>query len=211
VATGKTEPTLSRIPGDHRAGDCVQVNMNLHVANAFVIVATALQATGSDITSAPQVLDLAAHPEAYEIYATVLPRPWVQGKGPLLLQQETERVVGDPCGLLKNQTGEWADAAKDFEHQNARPWLLQAAFPNYFQYQFIRRAVIEAQDARVPGTYPGRAGLAPYVIVSAVGFNRDRTKAIVTVQQRLQGWVSRLELKDAKWEPATGEVCTWVA
>jgi hypothetical protein len=136
----------------------------------------------------------------------------VQQRGTLLLQQETERgFAGDPCGLLKNQTGEWADAAKDFEQQNDRSWLLQAAFPNYSQYQFIRRAEIEAQDARVPGTYPGRAGVAPYAVVSAVGFNRDRTKALVTVHLRLQGWVSRLELKDAKWQPAAGETCTWVA
>src|SRR5262249_2854663 len=152
----------------------VEMSMNLYIATIFVIGATILQGAGSNTSSAPQVLDSTEHTEAYEIYATELPRPWVQEKGALLLQQETERgFAGDPCGLLKNQTGEWADAARDFKQQNAHSWLLQPAFPNYFQYRFIRRAEIVAQDARVPGTYPGRPGVAPYAIVSAVGFNRD--------------------------------------
>jgi len=184
------------------------MSMNLHVANVFVIGVTLLQASGR--ATAPEALDPTTHREAYEVYATELPRPWVQLKGDVVLQQETERGIADPCGLLKNQTGEWADVAKDFEEQNARVWLLQRGLPEYFQYRLLRRRDIDAQDARVPGTYPGRPGVAQYAAVSAVGFNHDRTKAMVYVHVRLEGSFTKLELTDGKWQPV-GETCKVVS
>jgi hypothetical protein len=182
------------------------MGMNLHLAHVFVISVAVLQATGSSITSAPQVLDATAHPEAYAIYATELPKLWAQEKDTLLLQQETGGPHSDPCGILKKQTGDWADAAQDFLEQNARVWMLQPALPK-IQYRLIRRDEIEAQDARLPGTYPGRPGVAQYAVVSAIGFSHDRTKAVVYVHLRLHGWLSKLELKDGKWQ-SVGEGCT---
>jgi hypothetical protein len=185
------------------------MSLNLHLANVSVICATILQAAATN-TGTSRVLDATAHPEAYQVYATELPTRWAQEKGTLLLQQETERpYMSDPCGYLKKQTGDWADAAKDFQEQNAHVWIVQAALPT-IQYRLIRHAEIVAQDARVPGTFPGRPGVVQYAVVSAVGFNRDRTKAIVSVHLRLQGWVSKLELKDRKWQPV-GETCGWIA
>lgn len=187
------------------------MTMNFSSANVLVICATVLQASGPAGT-APAVLDSTTHADAYAIYATELSQLWAQSTPPLMLQQETERGFAgrDQCALLKNQTGDWAEAAKDFDLQNARVWLLQPAMPNGIQYRLVRRFEMDAQEAQVPGTYPGRAGLAQYAAVSAVGFNHDRTKAIVHVHLRMSGRIVKLERIDGTWRPVD-ESCSWAA
>jgi hypothetical protein len=51
-----------------------------------------------------------------------------------------------------------------------------------------------------------------FAAVSAVGFNADKTKAIVLVQVRDQGAVRALERRDNGWVPAyvTGIGCGWI-
>src|SRR6185437_14122590 len=187
------------------------MSMNLLFVNILVICVTILQAAPKR-TGAPQTLDPALHREAYEIYATLIPRLWAQEKGVPLLQQETEpSVAAGGCTILKTQSGDWADAAADFQRQNAHPWTLQPGLP--IPYQFIRRAKIQADDARLKQEYPAqwqvRPGSIQYAAVSAVGFNRDRTKAIVDVHLRTSGFIVKLELKDGEWRPV-GEGCTWM-
>ena len=56
-----------------------------------------------------------------------------------------------------------------------------------------------------------RPGSMEYAAVSAVGFNRDRTKAIVYARRRMSGQIVPLELKEGRWINTFGEVCQWVA
>ena len=111
------------------------MNVNLFVANVLVICATVLQAVSG--VNGPQPFDATAKPEAYAIYATLLPRLWAQEKGVLVLQLETDPHVGCP-GFLASQTGDWTDIAADFQQQNSRVELLQRLFPKTLQYEFIR-------------------------------------------------------------------------
>ena len=85
------------------------------------------------------------------------------------------------------------------------------ALPSNFQYSFIRRSKIEAdnalrqrQDSKSLLSGPG----PDYVAVSSVGFSRDQTKAMVSVHLR-GGWsMEKWEWKEAKWHRA-GTECTW--
>jgi hypothetical protein len=190
------------------------MSMSLQFATVFVICATLLQATGSTATRAPQVLDSTTHLKAYEIYAIVLQRAWKNQTDTPLLQQETEPVQG--CGgFFEEMTGAWGEVATDFRRQNAREQTLQSALPIDIHYRLIHRAEIQADDARLAQKYPGiwqrRPGSMEYWAVSMVGFNRDRTKAMVYWRSRMKGGIVRLELKDGRWIDALGNTCGWNA
>ena len=127
------------------------------------------------------------------------------------MRQET--VTGVSCGEPPfRQTGEWAEVERDFQQQNTVQRLLQHALPSSFQYSFIRRSEIEAdnalrqrQDSKSLLSGPGPIR---FVAVSSVGFNRDRTKAMASVHPAGGGFsIEKWELKDGKWQTA-GTVCT---
>ncbi|HEY2431719.1 MAG TPA: hypothetical protein VGI12_03525 [Vicinamibacterales bacterium] len=181
-----------------------------------MIVAAVLQGACSSpsIAAAQRPLDASRERGASAIYAAVLQRAWHNQTDAPLLQRETEPLQGC-AGFLPKLTGEWADVAKDFQRQNARERTLPPALPTTIRYRLITRAEIQADDARLARKYPGgwqrRPESMEYWAVSAVGFNRDRTKSMVYVRSRMSGGVVRLEFKDGKWGDAAGETCGWIA
>jgi hypothetical protein len=193
------------------------MSVNMFYVNVLVICITFLQAPASPRSGAPPVLDPSANPEAYEIYAMSLEAYGKQQKDSLLVQQETDAGVPTflSCGptFLSKLTGEWAEVARDFQQQNTVERLLQPVLAKNTRYNFIQKAEIEADDARLRQVYPGawqaRPGEIEYVAFSSVGFNQDRTKAILYSHQRLHGGIGKLELKDGKWQ-WVGENCGWI-
>jgi hypothetical protein len=181
--------------------------------NVLVICAAVLQANVPPKSGVPVTLDATANPEAYEIYAASLEQPglWPRFQGSLLLRQETS--TDDPCTESFKQAlaGEWVEVERDFQRQNTVERLLQAALPTNVQYSFIRESEMEAEVAIARLRVVGSAGAYPFtehVTVSSVGFDRDRTKAIVSVRLRRTGADEKWELKDGKWQRA-GSVCQW--
>ena len=81
-------------------------------------------------------------------------------------------------------------------------------------YRFVSRADIAADDARLALKYPGiwqrRPETIEYAAVSAVGFNADKTKAIVSVSLRSSGSLYWLEKREGQWVQAQGG-CGWIA
>jgi hypothetical protein len=183
--------------------------VNLFRVNVLVISAAVLQANGASKSGVPPGLDASANPEAYDVYAASLEQPglWPQSRGSLLLRQETS--TGDPCAGFHKQTGEWAEVERDFQRQNTVERLLQPALPISIQYSFIRESEIDAELAAARLEAGGSLGVYPpteHVTVSSVGFNRDRTKAMMAVRLRLSATTEKWELKDGKWQKA-GYVC----
>jgi hypothetical protein len=190
------------------------MSMSLSAANVFVIVAAVLQgAAAAPSANPPQPLEPAAEPGAYAIYGVILEQVWNNSKDAPVLQQETEPTMDCP-GFLPKLTGEWAEAAEDFQRKNIRERTLQPALPVTFPYRLIHRAEIQADDARLAKKYPGIMNRRPesidYWAVSVVGFNRNRTKAIVNVRGRTQGGIRRLEAKNGQWVDAPGLTCGWI-
>jgi hypothetical protein len=177
------------------------MTVNLLRVNVLVIGAAVLQANVAPKSGVPVTLDATANPEAYEIYAASLEllRRWPGLKDNLLVRQETS--AGDSCSGVATQTGEWAEVQRDFQQQNTVQRLLQAALPINIQYSFIRDSEIEAEDARArveTGASLGVHGPTEYATVSSVGFNRDRTKAMVAVRLRECGQTERWEWKNRR-------------
>src|SRR5262245_38682799 len=160
----------------------------------------------------PQRLSEITDADSYEVYAAVLfGSAWDSRwkslfKDTLVLRQETERWSGadrwcDISAIADNP--EWVAVQRDLIRKNADVHLLKPLFPADQPYRFISQAAIEADDARLALKYPGQWQSRPesieYAVVSAVGFDWSRTKAIVYVASRSSGGVIPLEFRDGKW------------
>ena len=91
-------------------------------------------------------------PDAYAIYATLLPRVAGQRDGVILLVQETTTRIQCIPPLPKG----WDGVRKDFDRQNATSWMLRAILPTDTAYRLVPKAEIDADDARLEREYPGR-------------------------------------------------------
>ncbi|HKD84601.1 MAG TPA: hypothetical protein VKB58_07620 [Terriglobales bacterium] len=138
-------------------------------------------------TTAP---DMYRDPDAYAIYSLVLPlnEPW-QGKS-LVIQEATgiDPHFWPPEKCITLRGGEkikFQPAMDDFSRFNSKQWKLLPMLTLAKPYSIAPNGDIAKFDVKADGggalwrqKYPGAFG---YIYLSAVGFNRDRTRAIVTV------------------------------
>ena len=182
------------------------MGVRLRVAAIFVIatVTVAVVPPGA----ATQPLEHVTDPDAYAIYAVLLPRVWAQtgqtaSKTMLLLQQETE--TSSRCKSVPVSDPEWVTVESHFKQENTRTRLLQPLLPidyRTFYYRLVPRAEIQADDARLALKYPGiwqrRPESMEYVAVSVVGFNPAKTKAMVYVRLRDSGQIHAMERREGQ-------------
>ena len=187
-----------------------------------LIVAVGLFSTNSVAQTQPQSYQV---PEAYEIYATILPERWpvtVAHAKKLLIRAETgtyENMCLKPEGESVPVVG---PAIANFIEVNKEPWLLQKAIPMDQPYEFVFEKEIEGVFSNgVAGwksfyeKYPDSGG---YNELSAVGFNSDKTVAVVYVAHFCGGLCGGggfhvLEKKEGKWQPLKwkGSSCSWAS
>ena len=164
-------------------------------------------------------------PEAYEIYSSL----FMDGSAAsadlakkMVIRQETI-PPSDMCLKPEGESIAWlAPVIGDFIQKNNRPWLLQQMFTMPRSYEFISARDLDSMFTNgAPGwkqfyeRYPGSAG---FVQVSAVGFNAEKTIAVVYVAHGCgglcgAGGFSVLEKKDGKWQEMIwkGSSCAWVS
>ena len=187
-----------------------------------LIVAVGLFSTNSVAQTQPQPYQVS---EAYEIYATILPERWpvtVAHAKKLLIRAETgtyENMCLKPEGESVPVVG---PAIANFIEVNKEPWLLQKAIPMDQPYEFVFEKEIEGVFSNgVAGwksfyeKYPDSGG---YNELSAVGFNSDKTVAVVYVAHFCGGLCGGggfhvLEKKEGKWQPLKwkGSSCSWAS
>jgi hypothetical protein len=184
-------------------------------ATVVLMLATALSASPMARTQPPA--EAITDPDAYAIYALVLPPLWAtEGKGPILLQQETTiSMAGDPT--IPVEDTDWQAARDSFWRENTRAGVLQPLFPVDIMYRLIPKATIDADDQRLALKYPGIWMRLPesmeYAAVSIVGFNPSRDKAILYARLRGRGGLHYLEKRDGAWVRAKlpFAVVGWIA
>jgi hypothetical protein len=132
--------------------------------------------------------------EAYLVYGALLPfeEGYINAQKSLVIQRETVPTTV-PAGsdtldlscLNKSLAGRFNDAIADFDRVNTRRWLLQAKVRSLKAYKLVSADAIQAffkdQDLKHSWDafykrYPGSGG---FLTVTAVGFNRDKTLAVV--------------------------------
>ena len=164
-----------------------------------------------------QALPIIEDSDSYAVYAALLQeraKRDPESMRDIRLLQET-RLPQTGCAENGRTPNGWQSAIEKFRQANAHRWLLKAGIDLGVPYSLITPPMIEpilkavAEDPlprRGGGPEPGLRMLpASYIVVSAVGFNVDKTFALVG----LEGQCSRLNPIDRTVLCSTGDVTPW--
>lgn len=171
--------------------------------------------------------------DAYTVYAVIIADEWpvqVAKARRLVIQSETEDyppIGGEKRQLcLKPAAGEEATLGpliKAYEEANRQTQLLQRKLELSYEYELVPRETIRAlfKGNGLEGwkdfyaKYPNSGG---DIQLSAVGFNSDKTLALVYVGHSCGGLCGGgsyhlLKRTDDKWSeiPWRGESCSWAS
>jgi hypothetical protein len=160
--------------------------------------------------------------DAYEVYSAILPFEWPMSaaKAKMLVIRIKTRAY-EMC-LRPNQ--EWKEmiepAIADYEKQNQKTWLLQQRFGTEIPCKIVtsdevNAAMVGHSWEGFYKTYPDSGG---WIELSAVGFNADRTVAVVYVGHLCGllcggGRFHVLQKTENKWLPVDwkGSSCMWAS
>lgn len=159
--------------------------------------------------------------DAYRIYSLLLPYQESYGfaKGTLIIQEETvsTRDGAEPCVTPEAAT-RFKDAITDYKRLNRKPWLLQRRFEIEKPYELVSSDTIRALfgEGGWNGFYKRHPDSGGYIIMSAVGFNKEKTLAIVYTGSSCGGLCGRwsfhlLEKIDGNWKQVPGITCSMVS
>ena len=171
-------------------------------------------------------------PDAYAVYSVVFtPEPGEKAAKPrrLIIRAETSdypRFSSEPDGCLEPDAENEArlrPLIDSYRKANKIRSVLQQKFNFPFEYELIPADLIEGFFTKKgPGgwadffkRFPGSGG---YVVMSAVGFNPDKTLALVYAGHACGGLCGGgayhlLKKADGKWTEIKwpGTTCTWVS
>lgn len=135
--------------------------------------------------------------DAYDVYDAILATDAASATSPLVISAVTE-----PSGMCLKPEGDWKrvlmSAIADYNEQNEKTYRLQPKFRMERQYELLTKQEIYARFK-----HPGEGG---WVVLSAVGFNRQRTVAILWVSRGCPGLCGSgtfhvLHKIEGKWKP----------
>jgi hypothetical protein len=161
--------------------------------------------------------------DAYEIYSTILSSQWavrVAKAKTLVIRAETSAKF-EMC-LRPDPESEKiiGGAISNYLEVNKKTWLIQKKFNIETPYKIVSSEAINAVFEKNKWEefykqYPDSGG---YIELSAVGFNADKTVAIVYSGHSCGGLCGGgdyavLQKKDGKWVPLSwrGSSCSWAS
>lgn len=159
--------------------------------------------------------------DAYAVYAAVIPKVFEFSKPKtIVIQQETETYArGDSKHYIKGNSAfqtAWGTTIQAFERANRTSKLLQPMFPTGTTYVLLPSATIteltrKSDCKEFKSRYPDAYG---HVSMSSVGFNPEKTKAILTMDslscEAGGGQFYLMEKKDGRWvEADLPNVTSW--
>jgi hypothetical protein len=177
----------------------------------FMLLLFALVAFPQDIPL-PRVLQAPYEDaEAYKVYSALLP----QSDLPLLIRKDTigEKSCVSSVRAVDNSA---ASALDDYEKVNSTSWTLRDKFslpklPTLVTTDDLR--AMDAEDRKTGRVQPYSSQTRPHFILSAVGFNADKTIAVVWIYYACgglcgKGHLAVLRKADGVWKEAKeGHVC----
>ncbi|MDR3739769.1 MAG: hypothetical protein P4L40_12215 [Terracidiphilus sp.] len=159
--------------------------------------------------------------DAYQIYSLLLPHQesYEFAKGTLVIQSDTVSPPKENARCMTPQAAaEFEEAVADFDRENLKPRSLQRLFQIEKPYELvtnesIRKLFKEGFWKSFYERYPNSGG---YIVMSAVGFNPQRTQAVVYMGSACGGLCGRwslhlLEKVDGKWKSVPGFNCITVS
>jgi hypothetical protein len=185
----------------------------------FVLIVPVL----GTVTAMPQEPSMAQpydEPDAYQIYSVLLPQEesYEFANGTLVIQEETVSEKFDAKCLTPSTKRKFKDAIVEYERVNSKQRLLQPLFHSDKPYVLVSSDAIKAAFKEhywdsFKSRYPGSGG---YITLSQVGFNSDKTLAIVYTGSSCGGLCGKwglhvLEKVDGKWRAVNGVTCFTVS
>jgi hypothetical protein len=149
--------------------------------------------------------------DAYQIYSVLLPQEEAYGfaKDTLMIGEEAVSASGIPRECLTLEAAnKFKDAIADFTRLQSKKWLLQPRFQIEKSYRLVGPGTISA----LPPSPPNPRSSAAYVKMSAVGFSREKTRAIVYMESACGGLCGSgryhlLEKVHDRWKEVRGVTC----
>jgi hypothetical protein len=156
--------------------------------------------------------------DAYRIYNALLPHEESYGfaKGTLIIQEETvsNRVASEPC-VTPEAASRFKDAIADYKSLNRKQLFLKRQFQIEKAYKVVSSDTIETllKDGGWDGFYKRYPDSGGYIVMSAVGFNKEITRAIVYTGSSCGGLCGSwrfhlLEKMNGKWKEVPGISCS---
>jgi hypothetical protein len=149
--------------------------------------------------------------DAYQIYSLLLPQEESYGfaEGTLIIQEETvaSATVAGAC-LTPEVARHFKDAASNYERARTKKWLLQRQFKIEKPYEIIDSKTI----ARLEASDQPRPKSGGHIFTSPVGFNREKTLAIVYTGSICGGFCGRarfhlFEKTHGRWKEVSAVTC----
>jgi hypothetical protein len=140
----------------------------------------------------------------------------------LLILEET--AAFDTCvSIGDSMSAEWRETLLDYQRQNADGWQLKAGMDLGIPYRFLSTADADRIVAAPFGWvrfwihqwFEGHFDTAGFYQVSAVGFDRSRTRAMLQLDYFCGGLCGGgrrflLERRDGRWQQSPeGDLCMW--
>jgi hypothetical protein len=165
--------------------------------------------------------------DAYEIYSLLIPHNWIVTEAhaqSLLIQAETQSypICLNPAN--EEERSVVGPAIHDFVEANKKKWLLQRMFEVEQPYELLRSEEIKASfrgdsiASRWKAFYARYPQSRGWIELSAVGFNADKTIAVVYVGHHCGslcggGGFTVLERNGGKWaiRRFKGTSCAWAS
>ena len=190
--------------------------MPLHFISPLISFLLLYQSSAVSTDNQPKPYEDA---EAYEVYGAIL-RPWQVAKAKsLVIRSETKgyKMCLRPDGESEKIIGQ---AISQYVKLNEKNWLLKRGLS--IKKPYVLAPFDKLRSALKPGSgenfykqYPNSSG---WIELSAVGFNADKTVAVVYMGHHCGGLCGSggfhvLQKKDGKWAPLTwkGSSCSWEA
>jgi hypothetical protein len=216
---GSPKPRAVQSRGNNR---CMKVTNGVL---AFVVAVVALLPAQrrpllAQAGNVPQPGIVIDDPEAYAVYASVLPARFSSGDNDLThvaLLQETRANMD----CLPKFGPEWNPVLESYKIENSRVRTLLPGFTLGLPYTLISSA--ELNSLRAAGGAPTEPVFARFpngkiLSLSAVGFDKSKTRALVTISYDCGfdcggGWHVLREKDGGRWGQPKGNVptCTWMS
>jgi hypothetical protein len=156
--------------------------------------------------------------DAYRIYNVLLPHEesYSFAKGTLIIQEETvsNRAASETC-VTAEAANRFKDAIADYKRLNRKQMLLKREFQIEKVYEVVSSDMIETllNNGGWDSFYKRYPDSGGYISMSAVGFNKEMTRAIVYTGSSCGGlcgsWRFHLVEKiDGKWKEVPGISCS---
>jgi hypothetical protein len=212
-------------PPESRKTTSSQANWAIAILTVLAAVAVLIILPASHVSTAAAQEEEVPIPyddqDAYEIYGLLIPHEesYGFGKGAIVIREQTFAGPKDSDRCFSGDAAaNFKDALDDFKSVNAKPWLLQRLFQIERPYDIVSADEIETafgEKATQEGwddfnaRHPDSGG---FFVMSAVGFNEDKTLAVVYTGSTCGGLCGRwsfhlLQKIDGEWKTAPGVRC----